>query len=142
MKKLVVIQHLEWDKTKGQVVKVVCRNCDSITNHKILASVTAHWDAEGIIDGHYRYEIVTCAGCEFISFRQMSSDSETFEMADDGESVTYIEEETLYPNRIEGRKQIDDGYLLPDDVEKIYRETHGALSAGLTIKAAIMAKLR
>ena len=130
-------QELRWDEKKDEIFKVACRVCDSATNHKVLTSVSVSWDEDGFLQGNDRFEVVICMGCDTISFRQMSSDSETFVDNRDGDGIDYPEHETLYPNRIAGRKQIDKWYLLPDDIKKVYKETHGALCSQLNILAGI-----
>jgi len=132
-------QTLTWDTTKDQTSKMACRICDLTTNHKVLSSVEAIWnwdDGNFDMQGNDRFEIVICLGCDTISFRHTSSNSEDIDLDPEGNTI-YPEKESLYPNRIAGRKQIEHAYLLPDGIEKVYKETHGALCSQFNILAGI-----
>jgi Domain of unknown function (DUF4145) len=82
------------------------------------------------------YQIVRCRGCETISFRSVSSNSEDLDYAYDGE-LEYLERKEVYPPRLAGRPKLKDDGLLPYDVENIYKETHAALCTNLPILAAV-----
>jgi hypothetical protein len=88
------------------------------------------------IQGVSNYEIIRCSGCDSISFRFTSSNSEDFHQDDEG---NYIHDETeeIYPSRLMGRTALEDTYSLPPKVRSIYRETHAALCAKLPILAAV-----
>jgi len=134
-------KEISTDKYAGKQTKVACMHCAGVTNHEILKSVEEtgweelgpdyyiHWDATN--------QIIKCCGCETISFRMLSSNSE--EVGPDGA----IEHEELYPSRTEGRQPLNDDHLLPSDLERIYRETVSALNnkqpvlAGIGIRAII-----
>lgn len=130
-------QSLKWDTTKEKIYKVACRHCDFVTNHKVLTSVEYHWSEDEVgIQGMDRYETVECLGCNAISFRLISSNSEDIEADDEGNAF-YPQKETLYPNRIAGRKQTENIYLLPQNVLRIYQETHGALCSRFNILTGV-----
>ncbi len=130
-------QTLEWDNTKNKIYKIACLRCDSFTNHKVLTSVKCNWSEDEIgIGGIDTFETVECLGCDVISFRLLSSNSENAALDDNGD-VIYPDEETLYPNRIAGRKQIEDLYFFPQDILKVYKETHGALCSRFKILAGV-----
>ena len=84
------------------------------------------------------YEIIQCAGCDTISFRRESSNSEDWEP--DG---TTAESQELYPSRTKNRQLIDDTHLLPLNLSRIYQETVSALNndqpilSGIGIRAII-----
>lgn len=127
---------IEYDKNKDKEYKLACVRCDGKTYHKVLHSVHIH-ESENEIDVWNDYEIVCCQGCKEVSFRSNSLCSEDINYDPETGEQSLDENVDLYPNRIAGRKQVKDMYLLPDEVLKIYKETHGALCARLNILAGI-----
>jgi len=123
------------DKTKNEVHKIVCRNCDNTTNHLVCSSIENYWSNEDI-QGHDTYEMVRCSGCDSISFRVTSGNSEDWHVNSAGYQE-YDETEELYPNRLMGRTPLQDIYSLPIKIRSIYQETHAALCAKLNILASI-----
>lgn len=123
------------DKTKDEIREVVCNRCDNITNHVVCCSVEFQWGNDDIqgIDTH---EIIRCSGCDSISFRVGSSNSEDFEPDNEG-NLVYPEIEEIYPSRLMGRAPLEDIYSLPDKVRSVYKETHAALCTKLKILAAV-----
>jgi len=127
---------IELDKSSGQEYKLPCKNCDGETYHKVLYSVNKNYGNDDV-SVWQDYEIIECQGCREISFRTNYVCSEdVFYHPETGEEIP-IENIELYPNRIVGRKMIGDFYMLPEIVQKIYRETHGAICARLNILAGI-----
>lgn len=127
---------LDYNKSKDKEYKLACIKCDCETYHKTLMSVNIHESEEGI-DLWNDYEIVCCQGCKNISFRSNSACSEDINYDPETGEPSFDEDVQLYPNRIAGRKQVKDMYLLPNTILRIYRETHGALCSRLTILAGI-----
>jgi hypothetical protein len=127
---------LEFDKNKDKEYKLACRKCDGETYHKVLHSVHVH-ESEQEIDVWQDYEIVYCQGCKEISFRSNTLCSEDISYDPETGEQSLADNIELYPNRIAGRKQVKDMYLLPEQVLKIYKETHGSLCARLNILAGI-----
>jgi len=127
---------IEDEKNKNKEYKLACVKCDGETYHKVLHSVHIH-ESDNEIDIWQDYEIVCCQGCREISFRSNSLCSEDIDFDPDTGEQTLQEDVELYPNRIAGRKQVKDMYLLPTEVLNIYKETHGALCARLNILAGI-----
>ena len=127
---------LDYNKSKDKEYKLACVKCDGETYHKVLMSVNLH-ESENEIDLWNDYEIVYCQGCKKVSFRSNSICSEDVNYDSETGEPSFDEDVELYPNRIAGRKQVKDMYLLPDTVLKIYKETHGALCARLNILAGI-----
>ncbi len=123
------------DKTKDQIHKVVCKLCDTETNHKVCSSVELHWGNEDI-QGADEYEIIRCLGCDQISFRISSSNSEDMDVDAEG-NIIHPETEEIYPSRLMGRTALEDIYSLPEKVRSIYVETHAALCTKLKILAGI-----
>ena len=128
-------KEIKLDKTKDAVREVICNRCDNTTNHVVCNSVESYWGNEDI-QGSDTYEIIRCSGCDSISFRTSSSNSDDYEQDDDG---NYFSNETIeiYPNRLMGRSVLDGVYSLPDKVRSIYNETHIALCTKLKILAGV-----
>ena len=127
---------IEYDKNKDKEYKLACIRCDGETYHKVLHSVHVH-ESENEIDVWSDFEIVCCQGCKEVSFRSNSMCSEDINYDPETGEQSLDENVGLYPNRLAGRKQVKDMYLLPDEVLKIYKETHGALCGRLNILAGI-----
>lgn len=127
---------IEFDKNKDKEYKLPCRKCDGATYHKVFHSVHVHEHENGI--GVWQdFEIICCQGCRDISFRCTSSCSEDIEPDPETGEPVFIKDVELYPNRIAGRKQVKNMYLLPKPVLDIYKETHGAICSRLNILAGI-----
>ncbi len=123
-------------KVKDETRKVACSRCNRQTNHKVLTSVQYYWDANGDIQGYDNYETISCLGCDEISFRLASTNSDDVDMDEDGEMVHSVTEE-LFPQRLIGRSPLDDQHFLPSKIKQIYKETHSALSSKLKILAGV-----
>lgn len=117
--------------------KVACKKCNRLTNHKVWTIVTCSWDVPGPdIQGTDHYEIISCLGCEEVSFRLSSTNSEDYYTDEEGDYHQIFTEE-IFPNRLAGRSPLVDQYRLPHKVREIYRETHSALSTKLKILAGV-----
>ncbi len=123
------------DKTKDSIRQVVCIRCDTETNHTVCGSVEVSWGNEDI-QGVDTNEIIRCSGCDSISFRIGSSNSEDFDYGEEG-VCSYPETEQIYPSRLMGRTALEDIYSLPDKVRLIYKETHAALCTKIKILSGI-----
>lgn len=125
------------EKPKKEAYRIACSKCNTTTNHKVLTSVKDHWSEENYdIQGINHFEVVCCLGCDTLSFRKSSNNSEDYYHDDEGNTI-YEETEEIYPNRIIGRSSLDGQYYLPEKVKNIYRETHAALSSKLKILAGV-----
>lgn len=127
------------NKTKGEEHSLPCIKCLGKTTHKALASADIRGDSG---DSDYQWsvdhQIVQCLGCKSISFRQASSNSESYYPVDDEGNYDYEVEESLYPSRIEGRKGLGyDTHYLPANVRRVYDETLLALSNQAPVLAGI-----
>src|SRR6186713_2336971 len=71
------------DESKGQTRKAACERCSRETNHTVLKSIEAY-DSSEEYDMHRgaSFQIIECAGCGWISFRQMWWSSEVREQID------------------------------------------------------------
>lgn len=123
------------NETKDNIRGVVCNCCDTETNHVVCSSVEFNWGDEDI-QGRDIYEIIRCLGCDGISFRIGSSNSEDMNQDSEG-NLFHPETEQIYPSRLMGRTALEDVYSLPDKVRSIYKETHVALCTKLNILAGI-----
>jgi hypothetical protein len=123
------------DETKGQMREVVCSRCDTQTNHVVCGSVKFGWGDDDI-QGADINEIIRCSGCDSISFRVGSSNSEDITQDYEGNTV-YPETEEIYPSRLMGRSALEDAYVLPEKIRSIYKETHAALCTKLKILAGV-----
>ena len=123
------------DKTKGEIREVVCSRCDTQTNHAVCSSVQFSWGTEDI-QGVNTYEIIRCLGCDSLSFRIGSTNSDDIDVDEEGNYFS-LETERIYPSRLMGRTALEDIYSLPDKVRAIYKETHAALCTQLKILAGV-----
>lgn len=123
------------DTTKGDAKEVACSSCNRKTNHIVCSSIEFKWDDEGV-EGMSIYEIIRCSGCDNISFRIESSNSEDFEPDDYGE-LFYPKTEEVYPPHLIDRTLLKDMHLLPLKVNSIYEETHKAFCMKLRILTAV-----
>lgn len=123
------------DKTKGEIRTIPCGTCHVPTRHKVGCSIRHLWGNDDI-QGADDYEILRCEGCESISFRSSSSNSDDYHIDDEGEYHS-IEQVSVFPPRLAGRPALRDIWSLPKRVSTIYRETHVAVCSGLKIIAGI-----
>lgn len=123
--------------------RFICRDCDRETNHLINASYKADWSDSTErfeVQGYVRYQIIQCLGCETVSFRQVSSNSEDYDFDYDG--ITYNENVVYYPVRAAEIKSFV-GTNIPLNVQSIYNETAAAIEnkqnilAGIGVRALI-----
>lgn len=117
------------DETEGKDLKVLCSSCKNITKHKVLTSVTEHgsemWDEYDGIYWDTDYEIIQCQGCETISFRSHSINSEHDDH--EGRPIPSI---LVYPNRSKNTIALKNFMNVPYNLQRIYRETVDSFNAG------------
>jgi hypothetical protein len=137
------------DESKGRTMRVACERCSHETNHNVRKSLETH-DSGEEYDFHYggSFQIIECAGCGWISFRQTWWSSENREETEvDGEILegNPIENELLFPPRRKGVKWLEHEHLLPATIRQLYREKMYALLndqpilAGIGIRALVEA---
>lgn len=125
----------------NEVVYVECRECKRDTKHLILASADISGSERlSWFDQIYwgvSYQIVQCQGCDTVSFRRVSSDSESppLQVGPD----EFIEDEfvEVFPLPNEGRKAIPDSRILPGNVQRIYEETILSLNGSQSVLCGI-----
>ncbi len=139
--------YMELNKKANQKVEVECRECKRKTKHLILASADISgserlsWDYE--MHWALSSQIVQCQGCETVSFRRVSSDSENTPIQVGPNE--YVDDELieLFPGPVLSREPLSDSHILPSKVQRIYEETIRALNGtqpvlcGIGIRALI-----
>lgn len=82
------------------------------------------------------YQIIQCLGCETVSFRQTHENSEDYYQVgpDEYEHAVSVD---IYPNPEEGRNLIEDDYLLPTNLHRIYSETIKSINNGQDVLTGI-----
>lgn len=126
--------------------KYICRECSKETMHTIIAAYIER-GSEGCGNGNFFEwseisQIIQCQGCETVSFRVESTNSDECEYDYDTNTKYSIPTIKFYPGRSVGLKA-SDSYLLPVNVQEIYKETILAIEneqnilAGIGIRALI-----
>jgi len=128
-----------YDKDINTRIKTTCSQCGKNINHLVLKSVCLECS-----DEHYgsstSYQIIKCEGCDKISFRSVSSNSEDYLPCCDENGqdfMAYIEYEELYPYRNLRNDRSSYFTNLPPALYKIYQETMKALNSNLPVLTGI-----
>jgi hypothetical protein len=129
------------DSTAEKEYEISCTRCSGKTAHKVVSS----YDLRGEYDDGQQsmqwavdHQIIQCLGCKTISFRKASSNSEDWVQTSYDGSGEYVEDENIYPSRVDGIKGLgDDAHYLPTKVRRIYDETLQALSNQSPVLAGI-----
>lgn len=127
------------NKSAGEVVDVPCIQCRRSTKHKVLVSADLSgedWYGSNSVQYNVHHQITQCQGCETITFRTSSTNSEDLEYDRNGE-LEYVETTDFYPSRNEGRTALKDSHLLPSNVRRIYDETLKAMNGDQSVLAGI-----
>lgn len=126
------------NESAGTEVSVPCIQCSGKTAHEVIQSI----DKSGYVDDYEiswerKHQIIRCKGCKTLTFRDASSNSEDH-MQDDAGGWELHVYETLYPSRIEGRKDLGSDVIhLPPGLMNVYAETIQALNNDSPILAGI-----
>jgi len=116
------MRKVEFNKTKDEVLKVICPECKQETRHKVLQSVDIKgredYSEDFWINWESIYQIIECQGCLTISFRTQSSNSEDYDPYTGKPDVF----ERLYPYRIKSTLSIKEFLNTPFNLNRIYRE--------------------
>ncbi len=111
---------------------VFCSKCRLKTNHTVMTDLKEKYNEEHFSATNH-YQVIKCDGCDSISFRKLSSNSEDYDWR-----IGPIWRETIYPERIETKTNFDIKDLsIPDECYQIYKETKKALSSKLVLLGAI-----
>lgn len=111
------------NKTKSKKYSVPCVKCNGATKHQVLTSIEVNgseYNQEETcgVEWAHHYQIIQCGGCESISFRHTSQDSENFD------PITYeiYETEQLYPEREATILPTKSYSNVPPNLRRIYSE--------------------
>ena len=123
-----------------EVPKYPCKKCSLETNHKIVASYTESGSEDcgrgNSFDWTEQNQIIQCLGCDEISFRLCTYNSEDFEHDYEGGDRYSVPTVTYYPGRVTGSKIIDH-WSLPWGIGQIYKEARSAVENELLIIGGI-----
>lgn len=131
------MRELEGEKS----ILVPCIECRQKTNHRLRASLDCH-GGNNYTDFWIDYQLAQCLGCDTVTFVTTSSHSEDWDHDEDG-NVVIPSSTTYYPSRSAGRSEIDDHFMLPIQIQRIYSETVKALNndqpilTGIGVRALI-----
>jgi len=132
---------MELNKKANQKIEVECRECKRSTKHLILASADIcgserlSWDYE--MHWGVSNQIVQCQGCETVSFRRVSSDSENPPIQIGPDEYEEDELVEIFPNPNEGRQSLSDSHILPSKVQRVYEETIRSLNGSQPVLCGI-----
>ena len=121
-------------------IDVACGVCKRSTKHKILSDI--HLSGRKDIseyefyDWNNEYQIIQCQGCEAVAFRQTHENSEDYYQVSHDE-IEYAKSIDVYPNPEGGRQPLDDEYLLPSNLNRIYSETIKSLNSNHSVLTGI-----
>lgn len=118
------------ENTQEETEKIVCKECATETSHSIIATYKEKGDDDcgggNSFQWTNRNEIIQCLGCESVTFRVVSCDSENWDHdygSDPQEpDVIYHKTYKYYPSRFAGLQEVD-VYMMPDKIRGIYQET-------------------
>lgn len=125
---------------QGKEVRVQCRECGRETNHTVCASAefeSEYSERDFSITSWDEYQVIECKGCQTVSFRHRSRDTEDTDHDPDTEEEFLVESVKLYPEHASGRDAMRNAELLPSPVQRIYQETLSALNGGMRVLAGI-----
>ncbi len=109
------------------IVKIPCRGCGQPTNHSLEWEQIDPWSTEDGIRGKNTFSVLSCLGCNEITFKTTSENSEdliTFIDNDGKPCYEYDQKIKFFPDR--GRHLIqpkNDNFHFPSKVRAIYLET-------------------
>lgn len=120
-----------------------CASCDRRTFHEVLHS---HVESEYEYRMDTAHQMLKCRGCHTVSFRKVERDYESAYPDDHDQDNWHVPEEiTNYPSILEGHRELDDVWSLPDIVRDIYTQSVQAIKeqsntlAGIGLRATIEA---
>ncbi|UZJ58247.1 DUF4145 domain-containing protein [Pseudomonas sp. KU26590] len=116
-----------------------CRKCGLETKHQTVSRYTergAQYYGGHHIDWAESNEIIQCLGCEEVSFRKCSTNSESLDYNYKTGQPYYVETVAFYPGRALGSKVIDH-WLLPWSIGEVYKEARTAIENELFIIGGI-----
>lgn len=110
------------NESKNKRYKVLCQSCKNITNHIVLTSIDTSGNEPMGYDEYITwgsiFQIIQCQGCDEISFRNETYNSENYH-PEFGLEI----DETIYPRRSKETINIKNFFNLPYSIRRIYIET-------------------
>ncbi len=120
-------------------IKNYCIICSRPTNHTVL---TEHTESErDEYSRDLKYQVIRCAGCNHISFREVFVDLETTYVDESGKTCRVPETVRCYPKFIKNHKKINDTHYFPPAVANVYNEVIHALQEEAFILASMGLRL-
>lgn len=117
-----------------------CRTCGLETQHAVIVCYSESGSQDcgrgHTVDWYQDNQIIQCLGCQEISFRRSSTNSEDYEPDYETGDLYHNETVTFYPGRVLGSKVIDH-WVLPWAIAQVYREARAAVENELFIIGGI-----
>lgn len=140
-KREIMNEYTKVEKTeRGKIIKAYCRKCKNETNHEIITDYNLSGQEpmghESFFCWESKYQIISCQGCDSVSFRETELNSEDYEQISQTEWANTIHID-IYPDPIEGRNPLDDSYLIPMNLKNIYTETLKSINSNQPILTGI-----
>ncbi|MFC1622955.1 DUF4145 domain-containing protein [Patescibacteria group bacterium] len=114
-------------KSKKNVsVKILCKKCNIVTNHKLEWEKLSEWGDEDMdIYGTDKHQILICKGCDEVTYRIILSNSEDCYYTDDcAMGVGYVKNYKYYPDRgFNIIKYVGEIWRVPQKIKDVYIET-------------------
>ncbi len=128
--------HLGISEVSEKTKWILCHECGKKTEHIVLSQVSNE-DGDENVTAWTDFYFTQCNGCKSVTLLKEFRFSEFWEPnAYTGEMELDVET-TLYPNRLQGRKEMSDLFLVPHGIGIIYSETLNALINSQNILAGI-----
>jgi hypothetical protein len=132
------------EEEKKKDVHHPCASCRRRTFHEVLYS---HVESEYEYRMDTVHQMLKCRGCHTVSFRRVVRDYESaYPVGEDEDDDWHVPEDiTNYPGVLEGHRELDDVWSLPDIVRDIYTQSVQAVKersntlAGIGLRATIEA---
>ena len=118
---------------KKQPIGVACNSCGRRTNHDVVVAHSKNGEEEGWGWWAIEYQVLRCLGCDTISFRESSWNSENIDHETGGPLV----EEKLFPDRNSTRRPITGYEHFPPKTRRIYSEVLNSLGISCWLLTAI-----
>jgi len=126
------------EKTKW----ILCHECGKKTEHMVLSEVSNE-DGDENVTALTDYYFTQCNGCKSVTLLKEFRFSEFYSMNPHTEEYELDVKTTLYPSRLQGRKEMTDLFIIPHGIGMIYSETlHSIINdqnilAGIGIRAIV-----
>ena len=125
---------------QGTEVRAECRECNRETTHTISASAefeSEYSERDFSISSWDDYQVIECKGCQTVSFRHRSRNTEDTDHDPNTGEELLVEAVRLYPELSGGRAAMPKAELLTSSIQQIYEETLSALNGDMRVLAGI-----